>query len=71
MILGLCEQAAGRHGFRDLELMATMSGEPLYTAYGFIPVEPVVGQLHRDRHPSHANVEGDRPGRLAAGPTYM
>ena len=32
MILGLCELVAGRHGFRDLELMATMSGQPLYTA---------------------------------------
>ena len=41
MILGLCEAAAGAFGFRELELMATMSGQPLYVAYGFVAIEAV------------------------------
>src|SRR5436189_4462724 len=32
-ILALCEEAAAAEGFRRLELMATLSGEPLYSAY--------------------------------------
>ena len=28
-------------GFRTLSLMATLSGEPLYSAYGFLPIERV------------------------------
>ncbi|MFC7359200.1 GNAT family N-acetyltransferase [Nocardioides astragali] len=39
LILSLCEQAAKKEGFTRLELMGTLSGEPLYTAYGFAPVE--------------------------------
>ena len=39
LILSLCEQAAKEEGFTRLELMGTMSGEPLYTTYGFAPVE--------------------------------
>jgi len=35
LILSLCEAAAAAEGFRTLELMSTLSGEPLYTAYGF------------------------------------
>lgn len=38
-ILELCEEAARAEGFTRLELMATLSGEPLYTAYGFAPIE--------------------------------
>ena len=41
-VLSLCEAAAAAEGFRRLELMATMAGVPLYTAYGFVPVEDVV-----------------------------
>jgi len=26
-------------GFTRLELMGTLSGEPLYTKYGFVPIE--------------------------------
>ena len=37
--LELCEQAAAAEGFTRLELMATLAGEPLYTAYGFRPLE--------------------------------
>jgi GNAT superfamily N-acetyltransferase len=39
LILELCERAARAEGFTRLELMGTMSGQPLYTTYGFRPVE--------------------------------
>ena len=42
LILSLCEAAAAAEGFARLELMSTLSGEPLYTAYGFRPLERVV-----------------------------
>lgn len=41
LILLLCEAAAAAEGFTRLELMSTLAGEPLYTAYGFRPVERV------------------------------
>jgi GNAT superfamily N-acetyltransferase len=41
MILGLCERAAAAEGYTRLELMATMSGEPLYRGYGFEEVERI------------------------------
>jgi GNAT superfamily N-acetyltransferase len=39
LILSLCETAAAAEGFTRLELMSTLSGEPLYSAYGFRPLE--------------------------------
>jgi GNAT superfamily N-acetyltransferase len=39
LILSLCEAAAAAEGFRRLELMSTLSGEPLYSTYGFRPLE--------------------------------
>lgn len=39
LILSLCEAAAASEGFTRLELMSTLSGEPLYSAYGFRPLE--------------------------------
>ena len=39
LILSLCEAAAAREGFTRLELVATLAGEPLYSAYGFLPLE--------------------------------
>ena len=39
LILSLCEAAATAEGFTRLELMSTLSGEPLYVAYGFEPLE--------------------------------
>jgi GNAT superfamily N-acetyltransferase len=41
LILRLCEEAAGRAGFSRLELMATLPGEPLYRARGFVEVERI------------------------------
>lgn len=39
LILSLCEEAAAAEGFKRLELMSTLAGEPLYTAFGFLPLE--------------------------------
>jgi GNAT superfamily N-acetyltransferase len=39
LVLAQCEAAAAREGFRTLELVATVAGEPLYAAYGFEIVE--------------------------------
>jgi GNAT superfamily N-acetyltransferase len=41
LILALCEDAARAEGFTRVELMATMSGEPLYRACGYQAVEDV------------------------------
>jgi GNAT superfamily N-acetyltransferase len=40
-VLDECESAARREGFRQLALVATMPGLPLYLAYGFQPLEDV------------------------------
>ena len=42
LVLEACEAAARAEGFSTLELMGTMSGQPLYAAYGFVVVEDVV-----------------------------
>lgn len=42
MILDECERAAAAEGFHFLELGGTLSGEPLYRAYGFTEVERLV-----------------------------
>lgn len=42
LVLSLCEKAAAAEGFTRLELMSTLAGEPLYSAYGFRPVERLV-----------------------------
>jgi GNAT superfamily N-acetyltransferase len=39
MILDLCEAAAAAEGFSRVELAGTMSGEPLYAACGYAPIE--------------------------------
>jgi GNAT superfamily N-acetyltransferase len=41
LILSLCEAAAALEGFRSLELVATLPGEPLYSNYGFSVVERI------------------------------
>jgi len=41
MVMALCEAAAHDAGFARAELMATLSGEPLYRACGYTPIERV------------------------------
>lgn len=41
-IISLCEEAARAEGFSSMELVATMSGEPLYRACGYLPYESLV-----------------------------
>lgn len=41
LILELCENAARTAGFRAVELMATMSGEPLYRACGYQEIQRI------------------------------
>jgi GNAT superfamily N-acetyltransferase len=42
LILALCEAAARAHGFKRVELMATLSGEPLYRACGYEESERII-----------------------------
>ena len=44
LILSLCESAARSEGFLKVELMATMSGEPLYRACGYEAVERILDE---------------------------
>ncbi len=47
MILGLCEAAAAAEGFGAVQLMATLSGEPLYRACGYMEIERVTSATER------------------------
>jgi GNAT superfamily N-acetyltransferase len=40
-IMDLCEAAARAAGFRRVEMMATLAGEPLYRACGYVPIERI------------------------------
>jgi GNAT superfamily N-acetyltransferase len=40
-VLAACEAAARAAGFSRVELMATLAGEPLYVAAGFMPIERI------------------------------
>lgn len=42
LILSVCEDAAKAEGFKKMELMSTMAGEPLYRACGYSPVEHIM-----------------------------
>lgn len=44
LIIDLCEAAARDAGFLHTEMMATLSGEPLYRSCGYVPVENVVAR---------------------------
>jgi hypothetical protein len=41
LIISLCEEAAKAEGFTRMELVATVSGEPLYRACGFESYESI------------------------------
>ena len=40
-----CADAARTGGFRELELVSTLPGEPLYRALGFAPIEDLVHEM--------------------------
>jgi GNAT superfamily N-acetyltransferase len=65
LVLRLCEQAAADEGFTRLELMATLSGLPLYRAYGFEPVEELTDERGGAPVPL---VRMAKPVELRAGP---
>ncbi len=46
VILSGCERAAHAEGFSMVELMATLSGQPLYVASGYEPVEMVAADVN-------------------------
>src|SRR6266545_2925728 len=48
-------------GFTRLELMSTLSGEPLYTAYGFRPLERLGRRYRRSRRAPRPDGEAGRP----------
>ena len=39
-IVNACFEAARRHGFHEIELLATLPGEPLYRRFGFEAIRP-------------------------------
>jgi GNAT superfamily N-acetyltransferase len=41
LVLSVCEAAASREGFTEVELVATVAGEPLYSACGYAVVERI------------------------------
>lgn len=45
LVLALCEDAAREAGFASVELMGTLSGEPLYRACGYREIERVVDRV--------------------------
>ena len=58
LILQICENAARDAGFRSVELMATMSGEPLYRACGYTDIQRIVAASK-----DGVNVPGVRMGK--------
>jgi GNAT superfamily N-acetyltransferase len=48
-LMRACERAITRAGFRSIELVATLAGEPLSAAFAYVPVErfdiPLAGDL--------------------------
>jgi GNAT superfamily N-acetyltransferase len=44
LIISLCEEAARAEGFTKMELVATLSGEPLYRACGFVRYEEIIDE---------------------------
>jgi len=62
LILEICENAAREAGFGSVELMATMSGEPLYKACGYQEIQRITA-ASRDG----VDVPGVRMGKCLRG----
>jgi GNAT superfamily N-acetyltransferase len=45
MMIDLCEQAAISNGFKTMELGATLPGEPLYKALGYVSIENIMATM--------------------------
>ena len=60
LILGLCEAAAADEGFRTLELMATLAGQPAVRGVRVPSRRRGRGHLDGHRHPHRADAQGDR-----------
>jgi len=61
LVMDLCEGAARAHGFAKAELMATLSGEPLYRSCGYTPIE----------HIQSAAIDGVRVPLIRMGKTLV
>ena len=64
LLMQTCEDAARAAGFHKMELMATLTGEYLYTRFGFVAVETVDvplpdGEIMRVRRMTKAIDPGD------------
>jgi GNAT superfamily N-acetyltransferase len=63
-VMALCEAAARDAGFGRAELMATLSGEPLYRACGYTPIERIAAP-----GPGGVSVPLIRMGKPLTGPS--
>jgi GNAT superfamily N-acetyltransferase len=63
LILNLCEEAAAAAGFGRVELMATLAGEPLYLACGYLEIERVVNRTELGEVPLKRMGKSLTPGR--------
>jgi GNAT superfamily N-acetyltransferase len=63
LILKLCEEAAAAAGFTRVELMATLAGEPLYLACGYLEIERVVNRTELGEVPLKRMGKSLTPGR--------
>lgn len=46
LVLSLCETAAMAEGYNRVEMMATLSGKPLYSACGYEPIETIEADVN-------------------------
>jgi N-acetylglutamate synthase-like GNAT family acetyltransferase len=63
-IMVACEQAIVRAGFRTVDIVATLAGEPLYAAFGYTVIEryeiPMAGGLSLPAVRMTRKIEGQR-----------
>ncbi len=57
-ILSACEEAAAQNGFKRVELVSTLPGEPLYLSLGYARMEPVEMKM-----PDGESIAGFRMGK--------